>query len=297
MYHIYHENSTTAPGPAKVFKNFVLGLDKLGEEYVLNPSSFDYSADSIFLHKHPYLYFGLNYKLNKTVIPEGINPLNNSLVGPNIAVLPDEEEVLIKQDYKKCIVPAEWIVNLYKKYISEDKLAVWPVGIDTELFNDASKEDKEVDCLIYYKNRGADELSYIISILEKHNQSYAVAMYGYYEEHEFINSIKKSKYCFLLNNTESQGLAVQEIMSSNSPMFVWDVDYWDGKGPDHITPATSVPYWSEICGIKVPAPNAEANLESEFEKFLSEIKNYNPREFILENLTLEKQSAELISLF
>ena len=33
-------------------------------------------------------------------------------------------------------------------------------------------------------------------------------------------------------------------------MFVWDMEYWDHRGEEYKVPATSVPYWHDICGEK-----------------------------------------------
>ena len=54
-----------------------------------------------------------------------------------------------------------------------------------------------------------------------------------------------SEFCFVLNGTESQGIAVQEIMSYDTPMLVWDIESWEDQGPEWSVPATSIPYWSD----------------------------------------------------
>ena len=81
-------------------------------------------------------------------------------------------------------------------------------------------------------------------------------------------------------------------MSSNLPMFVWDVDKWVDRGPEHECPASSARYWDERCGEKAYSlPKKE-----DFEKFLNNLNNYSPRSFILENFTLKQGAQNLINI-
>ena len=50
----------------------------------------------------------------------------------------------------------------------------------------------------------------------------------------------------MMNKTESQGFAIQKIMSFNVPMLVWDykINFINGNNIS----GTSVPYWSSNCG-------------------------------------------------
>lgn len=109
-----------------------------------------------------------------------------------------------------------------------------------------------------------------------------------------ILKAKISKYCFVINGTESQGIALEELMSCNVPLFVWDVNSWNDIGEQYKSPATSVPYWSNTCGEKFLN---EEELNIKFDEFLKNIDSYNPRNYILENLNLKKQALELIKIF
>jgi hypothetical protein len=269
----YHER-----GPGKVIDNLIKGLNKINIQYMKNPSVVKESDKKIFLQNH---------NLMSTSIIE------NSIVGPNICTLPIDNKIVMEQKYKKIIVPSEWVKNKYKKWIQEDKIEVWPVGVDTELFSDISNEEKEIDCLLYFKRRGEGELNLAKELLEKMNLSFKVIKYGEYNESEFIQTIRKSKFSFVIDNCESRGLAIEEMMSCNLPLFVWDVEFWNDRGEEHKVEATSVPYWSNKCGEKTISQN---QLEGQLKKFLENINSYNPREYILNNLSLKKQAEELIKI-
>ena len=85
-------------------------------------------------------------------------------------------------------------------------------------------------------------------------------------------------------------------MSSNLPMFVWDVDKWTDRGPEHECPASSVPYWDERCGEKVYSLSELEAARERFSIFLDSLDNYSPRSFILENLTLKQKAQDLINI-
>ena len=58
-------------------------------------------------------------------------------------------------------------------------------------------------------------------------------------------------------------------------------------------PATVIPYWDERCG-EYFYNNTE--LEKTFDLFISKIETYKPREYILENLSVEKCSERFLEL-
>ena len=271
IYYDYLEN-----GPGKVVRNLLLGLEKIGVEFKYNEPPND-GDKLIILQNVPMLYQDTN---------------NERLIGPNICILPYENDVIMSLNYKKMILNSDWVKNLWLKWFPEDKIFLWPVGIDTYHFRDMSNDEKTNDCLIYFKQRDGNELSKVISLLNEFNQSYEIIEYGKYDEEQFLNTLSRSKYSIVIDNTESQGIAIQEMMSTNIPLLVWDRTFWDYYGPEHICDSTSVPYWDDKCGVKFDNEN---DLKSSFTYFLNNISNFNSREYILENLTLEICAEKIIS--
>lgn len=260
---------TNQYGPGKVISNLKFGLEKLGIKYTINTDG------------------DLNIILqNSNRLRQN---LSNCFVGPNICTLPIHNAYVKDYNgYKQCIVPSKWVKFLYKNWIPEDKLFQWPVGIDTEKFN-KSRSKKEIDFLIYHKRRSQSDLDLVVNFLNKNNQKYHVITYGNYSEYDFLNLISKSKYCFLIDSTESQGIAIQEIMSCDLPILAWDVQEWNDLGEEYKCPATSVPYWSESCGEYFYSIE---QIEDKFNIFLN--KTYNPRQFIVDNLSIEISTQNLI---
>ena len=79
------------------------------------------------------------------------------------------------------------------------------------------------------------------------------------------------------DSTESQGIAIQEMMASGKPLFVWDTPVWDHMGQEYAVPASSVPYWSQECGERVVE---KEHLDLSLDNFLGRITTYNPRAYV-----------------
>jgi glycosyltransferase involved in cell wall biosynthesis len=114
-------------------------------------------------------------------------------------------------------------------------------------------------------------------------------IFGYiqrYNEKDYIEYLQKSKFGIWVGAHESQGFALQEALSCNVPLLVWNIKSMNqeyGSNYNDI-PATSIPYWDERCGDVFYNEN---EMEDTFKRFNSRLYNYKPREFILENLSME----------
>ena len=258
----YHPNSPNGPG--KVAINLIRGLEKNGITVCHNQT------------------MNINGCLQSWGVPQYRNLPSNTLMGPNLMVLPSEDSD-VWQKYNDFIVPSRWVLDKYNSF-EETKgcnLHIWPVGIDTEKF--APNKDIKYDCLIYFKNRDIQELENILQTVEEKKLTYRVLQYGKYEEKELIDACNSCRFAILHTNTESQGIAYMEILSMNVPCFVYDTPMWQGFGKQF--PATSVPYFDDSCGEK-----------TDFASFLNNLDKYTPREYIINNHTLEKSAEKYVQI-
>lgn len=264
-------------GPGKVITNLKKGLELIGYSCVEN-GDFQDDCMHLCLSEHPILN---SEKISKIFI------------GPNICTLPIDHKVVMEKRYIKYLVNSQWTYDCYKTWIEENKLAIWPVGIDTDSFTNVRNNFKLNDCLVYYKRRPASELNTVTSLLEKNGQSYVILQYGNYSEEQFKNLLSISKYTIILDGIESQGIAIQEIMSSNIPMLVWNLDFWNDRGEAYKFSASSVPYWSNECGFRF---SNGSDIEESYRIFMNNIDNYQPRNYILRELTLKKTAENLVGI-
>jgi hypothetical protein len=268
IYFNYLEN-----GPGKVVKNLIKGFDLLGIKYSLNTDG------------------DVNIILQN--VPRINGDISNCLLGPNIAVLPIDNKYLLEHgNYLKCLVPSEWVKNKYSRWIPENKISVWPVGIDTNKFiNFCDTENKEYDFLVYFKRRNIDDLLFIRNFLTDMNKSFITVEYGSYTDEDLINLISKCRYGFIIDGCESQGLAIQEMLSCDLPLIVWDKKYWEDRGDDYKILATSIPYFDENCGVYFFNKD---EIDDKFSFFLQ--KKYSPRKYIENNLSIDISTKKIISI-
>lgn len=167
-----------------------------------------------------------------------------------------------------------------------------PYGVDIDRFNITDKTPT-FDCLVYYKHRKTDVLNKVLDELTAKNLSFKVISYGSYNEDTYLQYLKECKFMVSVDAHESQGFALQEAMSCNTPLLVLDATSLYDESNDgvtsvyeHIRPkklyASSVPYWSEQCGIRIE--NLD-ELPKAIELMLNTYTSYTPREYIINTLS------------
>jgi hypothetical protein len=228
-----------------------------------------------------------------------------AVIGPNIAVLPNDLPGF-RPSLTNCIYlhPSQWCIDLWKEMgYSECLMQPWPVGIDTEDFIINRNDSGSSDVMIYFKRRDPVLLDQTISIVKSMGFNPLVIRFGEYDEAQFKQILSKSKFGIWIGTSESQGIALQEALASGLPLIVCNVnslfettteDGYRFSKKLRSFKATSVPYFDHRCGIVI---NDLSNLKGAINEILINISNYNPREFIIENLSLEKQARELLSFF
>ena len=275
----YWGHSSGMNGPKKVVENLRASLDQEGIPYEVNVEEYKYNLL-------------IQYDWNGHVKHSNLT-LENCVIGPQIWMFDGHVNELKENThyYKSIIAPSQWVKDLYvsKFGYPEEKISVWPVGIELP---DIERSD-EYDCLVYFKRRSSEELEKVVSFLESRELSYNILQYGSYTPEQVYELATKSKFCFLLNGTESQGIAVQEIMACDTPMFVWDVTEWTDQGDQWRVPATSVPFWSSDCGERV----FDSDFDETFDNFYSRIEEYNPRKYVEDNLSYKASVKTLMEIF
>ena len=275
----YWGHSATMNGPHKVVDNLIKSLEQEKINYAINEEKYEHN----FLVQYDATAHEKHSRIEQ----------DTTIIGPQVWMFDGYGQFLIENQnyYKKIIAPSEWVKNKFitKFNLPEEKLAVWPVGI--EEFNNI--REPNYDCLIYFKRRDQSELDAVKQFLDRKNLTYKMVQYGGYGEDGFKQLINSAKFCFLINGTESQGIAVQEIMSMGVPIIAWDIKEWLDQGEAYRVPATSIPYWDERCGEVFF--NID-DLEVTFSKFYATLDQYDPKAFIKDNLSFECSVKTLLDI-
>ena len=275
----YWGHSATMNGPHKVVDNLIKSLDQEKIDYTINEEKYEHN----FLVQYDATAHEKHSKIEQ----------DTTIIGPQVWLFDGYGQFLIENQnyYKKIIAPSQWVKDKFinKFNLPENKISVWPVGIET--FN--NERDITYDCLIYFKRREQKELNVVKQFLDKKNLTYKMVEYGGYGEDGFKNLVNQAKFCFLINGTESQGIAVQEIMSMGVPIIAWDIKEWLDQGEAYRVPATSIPYWDDKCG-EVFFNIDE--LDVTFSKFYATLDEYDPKAFIKDNLSFECSVKTLLDI-
>jgi len=196
--------------------------------------------------------------------------------------------------------PSQQSIDIRKSLGFNDlPFVAYPVGIDTEEFK-PSKCEKNI-VFIYYKDRDPNLLIFMKQMLKEMHIEFVIITYGKYKEEEYKKILNKSKYGIWIGRQESQGIALQEALSFNVPLLVWNVskrgdEYPLPKEKEQVSEmfATTIPYWDDRCGRVF---YNKLDFKNIFNKFLNELKEFKPRNFILEELNLEKQGYTFAKLY
>ncbi len=276
----------------------------------------------------PYKFGNTNeiIKFDLILMPE--NSINTSnypnkifIFGPHFSVFPNYKLNSINNIYNNSIYiqPSNWARDVWINLGVEKIIPIktFPFPVNTNKFipinigvtpKDRGNEDsREIsmkspttcetksrpyknEVILYYKRRNPKELKFIINFLKKKKINFKLFNYvNKYEESDYLNILQKSKYAIILDAHESQGFAIEEALSCNVPLLVCNVKYMSQEYNSKYNniPATTIPYWDNRCGEYFYDLN---DLENIFSKFINNLDNYKPREFILDKLSVKSCS-------
>ena len=233
-------------------------------------------------------------------IDVSIYPNMKFIFGPHFSIFPEKNHMGMIEGNTNVVYiqPSDWVKNLweYNPICKNINIQSFAFGVDTEKFIDTKPIIDREKVFIYFKHRNPLDLQLIEKFLITKNYEYRIFSYMHrYREEEYLDYLRESKFGIWIGGHESQGFALLEALSSNVPLLVWSVKSMNqeyGSSYDDI-PATTIPYWDERCGEYF---YNSTEIENSFNTFISKIDTYKPREYILENLTMEICEQKLIKL-
>jgi hypothetical protein len=258
--------------------------------------------------KYEYKFGNSNDINNFDIIYSPSTPINSSqypnkkfIFGPHFSVFPDNRLLSINNINKNSVYiqPSIWVCELWKNYGAENIIPIkdFPFSVEVEKFCPIQIQNSQKnEVFIYFKSRNPKELEYVKQFLNYKNVTYKIFDYiKKYNEEDYLKCLHNAKYGIIIGRHESQGFAIEEALSCNVPLLIWEVKYMSQEYgynyPD--IPATIIPYWDDRCGEYFY--NKE-ELETTYNKFITKLETYSPREYIIENLSPQKCGQRFIEL-
>lgn len=285
--------SKTSTGPKKVVDNLIKGLDILGYPYVIN-KQLD-ACEMLWIHDD----------LEALSSIDTLDVATKVVAGPNLYVVPRQIPKTINLSKIVYLHPSEWVKDFWITFgFDRCPIEAWPVGIDTEEYKPSTQEKTTV--LVYFKQRSLEELTRVKEALDKKSTTYQIITYGEYREEDYKKLLETTRYIVWLGRQESQGIALQEALAANVPILVCDVDHlghWEASPKEMavfteeenaFTNTTSAAYFDDRCGIKIKDLSMLGDSLDRIERALHD---FSPRQYILENLSLEKQAKDLLAVY
>lgn len=277
-------------GPGKVLNNLVKGLHKIGQPYVVNRA-----LDSTqFLWVHSDLRAIIDLPTTEVL----------SVLGPNVAVFPGDLPGHRRFANSVYLQPSEWAAKAWvEEGFNRCPLRVWPTGIDTDEFAARPEPKRDAPILLYHKQRAASDLARVEDIIRARGLSFQTVSYGSYSQKEYIGLLRDHAFVVWLGCHESQGIALQEALAMDVPMLVIDAaslfvqeSDFRGRIPERLRRlrTTSAPYFDSRCGIVVD----DVEMAGEgLDRMRTMAGSFRPRDYILENLSLERQASRFAGFF
>jgi glycosyltransferase involved in cell wall biosynthesis len=239
-----------------------------------------------------------------------VPPSVKIIYGPQFWVVPEPPIVgtLKHELIERCVFNSlsNWVMDFYLEMAGSFIMPItqFPFSVNLQKFSPQNKT-KILDCIVYIKRRSKKIIDSILSILTEKKISYKVYKYGNYNEKDYLCDLQQCKFMICLDAHESQGFALEEAMSCGVPLLVMDAtsmydEMDDGINPSyaHLKPknlyATSVPYISEKCGIKI---STITEFESALHMMLENYTSFNPREYIEATLSDEVCMKRILDYF
>ena len=252
-----------------------------------------HNQERLMENNYDILYCIYNF-VNPDEIPENIK----IIYGPQFWIFPEPPFIgpLNEKLKKRCVFNSVslWIKELYIEMAKEliIPMVQFPFAVDTNYFK-PSEMTKEYDCVIYIKRRADHIINQVVQLLNDKNITFVSFKYGSYDELDYRDKLGKCKFMISLDAHESQGFALEEAMSCDVPLLVLDATSMYDEMPDGMNSfyenyrpknlfCTSVPYWSDECGIKITEPQ---DLGNTIDTMMNTYQNFTPREYILRTLS------------
>lgn len=215
------------------------------------------------------------------------------LVGPNLMTRSNEcDNILSSPEIDICIVPSDWVRIAYEEDAPAlvGRIICWYAGVDENFWKPKEGCKKGKNVLVYWKTESEDFCRQTEETLIEHGWNPLRVVYGKYKNEDFKDILSKCIFAVFLSRSESQGLALAEAWSMNIPTLVWNPQEVIINGRKYSV-TSSCPYLSDLTGREWMTFSGLDELLHDVEM---KLKTFQPRKWVLENMTDEISARKLL---
>jgi hypothetical protein len=268
------------PGHYALVRSVVEGLREIGADFNFNPPSSSQLARVV--------YAPANEALLQAVALKRKGAIDYLAAGPVNALFADDcDGILQMPEIDMAIVPSAWTLDFYQGVPDlVRKSRVCPCGVDAEVWTPRGTP-KEQSAVVYWKS-GDERFCEDVEAIVRRCGLEPLRVRSRHGEHNLFTPealrqmLDRSVIAVFLSTFETQGIALAEAWSMNVPTVVWDPQgdaEWRGR---HFTSGSSAPYLTPATGI---AARDTEGLEPAIRQALAALAGFQPREWVLENMT------------
>ncbi|MEJ2671407.1 MAG: hypothetical protein P8168_04230 [Deltaproteobacteria bacterium] len=217
------------------------------------------------------------------------------LAGPNLVEFPtDSRELIAAAEIDVYIVPDHTSQYLYIQDCPElnGRCRTVPTGVDTDYWQPAMARGERPNIVIYIKqfleSVNPDE---IISWLMGVGYRVEILRYGSYTHGQFLQALQQAKLMVGFTRSESQGVAWSEAWSADVPTLIVRNEIVTHRHKTYR--CSTAPYLSDQTGMFF---NDLQDFKLVFKNWEMNQDKFNPRQWVLDNLSDEKCAEKLCKL-
>jgi teichuronic acid biosynthesis glycosyltransferase TuaG len=285
--------SVSYGGHFGVTRSLCFGLAQLADEGVTfnyNPTrERDIFSNVIVLDGIGVLNDCIRYKASKNI--------KTLFAGPNLMVRSNEfNNVLANMHIDRVVVPSKWVKRAYieDQPSLDGRIVIWPAGVNHTDFNPEVIAKMNHTILLYQKNAPETLLDSVRKTILDQGFEVIDLKYGNHSQQEYKQILNRVHAAVVMSKSESQGIGLLEAWSMNVPTFIWENTFeliikgklfLEHSSAPYLTDSTGI-FFSDIDELIVGLKSLKKN----------EI-NFNPRSWVLNNMTDKIAARNLVNAF
>jgi hypothetical protein len=289
-----HYKHSEYRGHPAVTRSLVQGLDAIGAHYNYNPKYPWNLSDTIIV------LAGVR-TLRQAIELKKKGRIKKLLAGPNIVEFSsDENSILASDAIDLVITPSQFVSELYieDNMKLRDKIFTWPAGVDTSFWCPGPTKNYNSNQILIFDKRltsdNPDRIRPYVDYLIKSGWSVNIIVrcgdrgYTHIEYRELLRNA--SLMIGFTIGSESQGIAWSEAWAMDVPTLIFRNTTNILRGRKYN--CSTAPYLNNDNGLFF---DNFADFKSKFEYWISRRDEFNPRAWLVNNLSDEVCASKLYS--